>query len=428
MNRRSKSFLANNLTEFKKKALLWANTFDHCTFFNNNDLSFPFSPFPNFIAADAAEIITFDGKSDFEKLKDEVNANKDWLVGYLGYDLKNQVEKLTSNNLDLTGFPDIYFYRPSHLVFFNNDEVKIESTGNPQEVFDEISKVKIDNRRSINSIKHFKQEIGKKDYLNTVNTLRNHIIEGDIYEVNFCIAFHTENADLNPLHVYSELIGQSPTPFSVFQKIKSQYLLCASPERFLKKSGNKLISQPIKGTIQRGSTPKEDEVQKQKLQNDEKERAENMMIVDLVRNDLARSCQPGSVKVEEMFGIYPFRHLHQMISTVTGELRDNVHFIDAVKNAFPMGSMTGAPKIKAMELIEQYELNKRGLFSGAVGFITPNGDFDFNVVIRSIFYNASSKKLSFQAGSAITYDSIPEKEYEECMLKVKAIKEILVIN
>ncbi|MDH5367161.1 MAG: chorismate-binding protein, partial [Cyclobacteriaceae bacterium] len=189
----------------------------------------------------------------------------------------------------------------------------------------------------------------------------------------------------------------------------------------------KLISQPIKGTIKRGESIEDDKVQAQLLRNSEKEQAENMMIVDLVRNDLAKSCKAGSVKVEEMFGIYPFKHMYQMISTVSGELRDDFHFIDAIKNAFPMGSMTGTPKIKAMELIEKYEKTKRGLFSGAVGYISPNQDFDFNVVIRSIFYDRNTSQVSFQAGSAITYDSDPEQEYNECMLKVKAIKEVLEI-
>ena len=204
--------------------------------------------------------------------------------------------------------------------------------------------------------------------------------------------------------------------------------MCASPERFIKKEDKKLTSQPIKGTIRRGKSPEEDELLRDQLRNSEKERAENMMIVDLVRNDLARSCKPGSVVVEEMFGVYPFKYLFQMISTISGELREQVHFIDAIKNAFPMGSMTGAPKIKAMQLIEKYEVAKRGVFSGAVGYITPNGDFDFNVVIRSIFYNQLTSQLSFQAGSAITYDSIPEQEYDECMLKVKAILAILGLD
>jgi para-aminobenzoate synthetase component I len=194
----------------------------------------------------------------------------------------------------------------------------------------------------------------------------------------------------------------------------------------LKKEGNRLISQPIKGTIRRGENEAEDQLLRQQLRNDEKELAENMMIVDLVRNDLARSARTGSVKVEEMFGIYAFRQVHQMISTVTAQLKEAIPFTEAIRQAFPMGSMTGAPKIRAMELIDQYEQSRRGLFSGAVGYITPEGDFDFNVVIRSILYNAANHYLSFHVGSAITYDSVPEKEYEECLLKAQAIFRALI--
>lgn len=193
----------------------------------------------------------------------------------------------------------------------------------------------------------------------------------------------------------------------------------------MKKKGNRLVSQPIKGTIRRGKTPDEDEQLKQQLRQDEKELAENMMIVDLVRNDLAKSCQPGSIKVEEMFGIYGFRHVYQMISTISGELRQEVPFTDALKNAFPMGSMTGAPKKKVMELIDHYENSSRGLYSGSVGYISPDGDFDFNVVIRTLLYDQFNSNLSFQVGGAITYDSVPEKEYDECLLKAQAMLEVL---
>jgi para-aminobenzoate synthetase component 1 len=156
--------------------------------------------------------------------------------------------------------------------------------------------------------------------------------------------------------------------------------------------------------------------------------AENLMIVDLVRNDLAKSSKPGSVKVEELFGIYSFKQLHQMISTVSSIKRENVDPVEVIKNAFPMGSMTGAPKIRAMELIEKYETTKRGVYSGASGYFTPEMDFDFNVLIRSIFYNDTANKLSFQVGSAITYDADPEYEYKECLLKAKAIFEILGLD
>ena len=217
----------------------------------------------------------------------------------------------------------------------------------------------------------------------------------------------------------------SPKPFACIQKFDDHYIISASPERFLKKNGQKVISQPIKGTRPRASTIEKDEALKKELRNSEKEIAENMMIVDLVRNDLARTAKTGSVKVEEIFGIYSFEQVHQMISTITAEVRDDTHFIDVIKNAFPMGSMTGAPKVKVMELIEKYENTKRGAFSGASGYIKPNGDFDFNVLIRSLFLNKSTETYSFQVGSAITYDSDPLDEYEECLVKAKAIFDLL---
>ena len=205
-------------------------------------------------------------------------------------------------------------------------------------------------------------------------------------------------------------------------------MLCGSPERFLRKKGRQLISQPIKGTIRRGVTQQEDEVLRQQLHQSLKDRAENVMIVDLVRNDLARSCQAGTVRVPELFGTYPFRQVWQMISTVTGQQHEQVDWLAAIKNAFPMGSMTGAPKVMSMQLIEKYEKSRRGLYSGAVGYITPNRDFDFNVVIRSILYNQIRQYLSFQVGGAIVYDSDPEQEYQECLLKAKGMLKALGLD
>lgn len=239
--------------------------------------------------------------------------------------------------------------------------------------------------------------------------------------------FRFEATGIDALDTFKTLIQKSPMPFSTFFKVKDQYIICSSPERFLKKEENQLISQPIKGTIKRGRNEEEDAILKNNLRTSEKEMAENLMIVDLVRNDLARSSVPGTVNVEELFGIYSFRQMFQMISTVTSIKRDNIDSVKVIRNAFPMGSMTGAPKIKAMELIEKYEASKRGVFSGAAGYFTPDMDFDFNVIIRSIFYNSTSKRLSFQVGSAITYDADPEYEYNECLLKAKAIFEILGI-
>jgi para-aminobenzoate synthetase component 1 len=225
--------------------------------------------------------------------------------------------------------------------------------------------------------------------------------------------------------MFAKLNKVSPNPFASFFKLNDKYVMCASPERFLAKRGDKLMSQPIKGTIKRGETVAEDELNKQQLKNNTKELQENVMIVDLVRNDLTRSAKHGTVKTKELFGIYSFKHLHQMISTVICEIAEGLSAVQAIKNSFPMGSMTGAPKINAMLLMEQYERSKRGIYSGAIGYFSPDGDFDFNVVIRTLLYNETNRYLSFHAGSAITYYADAEKEYEECLLKAKAILEVL---
>ena len=249
--------------------------------------------------------------------------------------------------------------------------------------------------------------------------------QGDVYELNYCMEFFSEKNKINPYYTYLDLIKKSPTPFSGFVKTSNKFLISASPERFIKKQKNKIISQPIKGTIKKTNNIAQNNKLKNKLLNDTKERAENVMIVDLVRNDLSITAKKTSVKVEELFGIYEFPQVYQMISTVVSEKSKKFTSVDVIKNAFPMGSMTGAPKIKAMELIEKYETTKRGLYSGAVGYFSPNDNFDFNVVIRSILYNSKNKYLSFIVGGAITDKSNPINEYNECLLKAKAIKEVL---
>jgi para-aminobenzoate synthetase component 1 len=251
------------------------------------------------------------------------------------------------------------------------------------------------------------------------------IHHGDIYEVNFCMEFYAENATINPLEKFQKLNQISQPPFAVFFKNNVNYLLSASPERYVKKAGNQIISQPIKGTAKRHAQELADEKAKENLRLDPKERAENIMITDLVRNDLSRTAEKGSVTVAELCGIYSFRQVHQMISTITSTLRSDYTAIDVLRTTFPMGSMTGAPKVSALKIIEDIEESKRGLYSGAVGYFSPQGDFDFNVVIRSILYNQEKKYVSFSVGSAITSLSIPEKEYEECMLKAKAMFEVL---
>ena len=405
---------------FVKKAIQFANEFSHFSYFQSNNIVYPHGGFKELLAIGASAIFKPNHKV-FEKLN-SFHQNE-WLFGYLGYDLKNQLEKLSSKHHNHTQFEDVAFFKPEMLLEFKGNHVTIHSE-DPNSVWRTVQAQTLtsDEHLEIGSVK---SKISKTEYVDTVQKLRQHIEEGDIYEINFCQEFYGEIKQLNPIDLYWKLNSLSPKPFSAFQKFDDQYLVCSSPERFLRKEGQTLISQPIKGTIRRGVDVQEDSHLKHELRNDEKELAENMMIVDLVRNDLAKSSKTGSVIVQEMFGVYSFEQVHQLISTITSTLRDDCTFIDAIRHAFPMGSMTGAPKIKVMELIEQYESSKRGIFSGAAGYITPDGDFDFNVIIRSVFLNMKDRQYSFQVGGAITYDSDPEKEYQECLLKASAITQIL---
>lgn len=388
-------------------------------------MKYPYGPFQELLMAGAHSLLPCPDDKHFEVLKDFHTSRQDWMVGHLAYDLKNQTERLSSSNRDHIGLEDMHFYIPEHIIHFDKQEVLIETYASPLHIIKVIHATQAPLEATEPKVTSLLPNFSREQYIESVQKLKEHIVEGDIYEINFCMAYASDDALLDPLQTYLRLTDISPTPFSVYHQFNDTYLLSASPERFLKKTGSKLISQPIKGTAKRGESPYEDEVIKQNLRTDEKELAENMMIVDLVRNDLAKSAVIGSVKVDEMFGIYTFRQLHQMISTVSAELRPEVHFIDAIKNAFPMGSMTGAPKVKVMELIEHYERARRNLYSGAMGYITPDGDFDFNVVIRSLLYNQATRQLSFQVGSAITYDAEPALEYDECLLKAKAIMQVL---
>lgn len=427
--RETLSFRINRLDQFKKQALQWAAQFEVCCFLDSNqqkqiDKSY------DFLLGTGSEAQLFKTQeSGFDALRNFYNLHHDWLFGFLTYDLKNDVENLSSSNPDHLGFPKLHFFQPSVVIESQSKQVLIHTIGiSPKLVFRQIKAIRLNSSNAPLANVQVSKRITKKDYLKTVERIKEHIVEGDIYEMNFCQEFYAENCVINPLDIYNRLNALAKAPFSVFYKLKNKYLLCASPERYLKKEKNKLTSQPIKGTIRRGETLPEDQRLKDHLYNSEKDRAENVMIVDLVRNDLARICQSGSIQVKELFGVYAFEQVFQMISTIEGELKPDRHLVDALEYTFPMGSMTGAPKVMAMQLIERYEQTRRGLYSGAVGYIKPDGDFDFNVVIRSILYDTLTEYLSFQVGGAIVYDSVAEKEYEECLLKAKAILEILGVN
>ncbi|WP_051080649.1 anthranilate synthase component I family protein [Pontibacter roseus] len=417
--------LGISIPEFRVKALAWAQHFQLVAYYTSNHIPYPYQGFDELLAVSARAPIAFECDKAFESLQEKLKQQQTLWCGYLAYDLKNQVEKLSSQNPDHIGFPPVFFFEPELYLYFRDDTILIySSTDKIDELIGTILSTPAPAAFVVPEVQ-VRQRVSFQEYVRQVERIRQHIWAGDVYELNYCMEFFAEQVQLQSLPLYLALNEQSPTPFSGYLKYGQRFLMCASPERFLKKQGRKLISQPIKGTIRRGATPEEDQRLQFQLRHDEKELAENMMIVDLVRNDLRRSCATGTVRVEEMFGIYGFRQVSQMISTISGEMRPECSIVDAFKGAFPMGSMTGAPKIRAMELIEELEITRRGLYSGAFGYIQPNQDFDFNVVIRSLQYNAETGYLSFMVGSAITFDSIPEKEYEECLLKAQAMMRVL---
>lgn len=371
----------------------------------------------------AAGITTSVEGEDLDKL-DEFLINKAWVFGHLAYALSTSIHHFSTTKIDKIGFQPYYFFSPRIVLEIKGDTISVHAE-KPEEIFNEICKETTPSTAAVSSIATT-SVLSKDEYIKRIQLLQTHIHRGDCYEINFCQEAFAENAVLDPFIVYQKLAAISPNPFSAFYKVKDRYLLCASPERFLAKKGHKVFSQPIKGTIKRDlDNSIQDDDLKEELRNSQKDRSENVMVVDLVRNDLTRICKEASVKVDELYGIYSYPQVHQMISTISGELKQDISFSEIIRATFPMGSMTGAPKHRVMQLIEKYEPTARGIFSGAVGYISPTGDFDFNVVIRSLMYNATCSYLSYQVGSAITFYSDAEQEWEECLLKAEAIKRVL---
>ncbi len=417
-----------NPIQFKHQLLTWSQQFREVIFMDSNNYPQLYSTYDCLLAVDAFTSIKTDYHNAFEDLKQYQQTTKDWLFGYLSYDLKNDIEVLHSNNFDGLYFADLFFFQPKKIFLLKGNELEIQYLNMCDDEFEEdfieIS-VQFPEFSTQHSKVNIKQRISKENYLEKTSKILDHIHRGDIYEANFCMEFFSENTTIEPLNIFEKLNKISKPPHAVYFKNNKQFLLCASPERYLRKVGDQLISQPIKGTAKRFLDPDEDEKSKNELASDPKESSENIMIADLVRNDLSKTAQKGSVKVEELCGIYSFEQVHQMITTISSKLDSQYAAVDAIKTTFPMGSMTGMPKVSVMKIIEELEETKRGLYSGAVGYFTPTGDFDFNVVIRSILYNQENQYVSFSVGSAITSQSIPEKEYEECLLKAKAMREVL---
>ncbi len=416
-----------NPTAFKEQLLSWADQFREVVYLDSNAYHQNHSSYDMVLAVEAFTAIKTDYHNAFEDLNQYQQQTKDWLFGYLSYDLKNDTEDLFSKNHDGLHFPDLFFFQPKKLFLLKGNQLELHylrmCDDEMEEDLEAIAQQSVFLQPKVGI--DIQQRISKNNYIDKVEVMLEHIQRGDIYEANFCMEFYAENVGIEPVDVYKRINAISEPPFAVYFKNNIHYLMSASPERYIKREGNKVISQPIKGTAKRYEDEALDEQSKNDLFENQKERSENIMIVDLVRNDLSRTAVKGSVEVEELCGIYTFKQVHQMISTITSEVEHNTSPVAILQTTFPMGSMTGAPKISAMQIIEQLEETKRGLYSGAVGYITPEGNFDFNVVIRSVLYNKENKYLSFSVGSAITFLSEPEKEYEECLLKAKAMFEVL---
>ncbi|MEX1010620.1 MAG: aminodeoxychorismate synthase component I [Balneolaceae bacterium] len=343
-----------------------------------------------------------------------------WYVGWLGYDLKNSIEDLKSANEDPVGAPDLWFVQPRLLLRYGHQSGLLTAIYGdlPSEEW-----LLAEPNRSCESecqVGPLEADLDRETYRDHILRIQEGIREGEYYEVNLS---HILRARFNgePWALYRKMREAGPVPFAAWIDTGELAICCASPERFLKKSGRLVFSQPIKGTAPRSSDPVRDRKLKEELENSEKERAENLMIVDLVRHDLSRTAIPGSVRVSKLFDIQSYATVHQLVSTVEAEVSEGRSAEEVLKCCFPPGSMTGAPKIRVMKEIEEVETYRRGVYSGAIGYLTPEDDFDFNVVIRTAII--SGEELSYPVGGAITSDSDPDAEWEETWVKARALSQ-----
>ena len=415
---------------FKLQLLKWAQQFREIAFLDSNNSSQKYSSYDCIVAVDAFTSIQTDYSKAFEELKEYQEKISDYIFGHLSYDLKNGTEDIISSNFDGLGFSDLHFFQPKKIFKIQGSELEMSylflCDDELQSDYDEILLEKNEQLLYVQPSEiNIQARISEDNYLAKASKILEHIQRGDIYEMNLCMEFFAENTEIDPFQIYQKLNEISQPPFAAFYKIADKYCLCASPERYIRRENNKIISQPIKGTAKRGLDIIEDNAIKILLSQNEKERSENIMIVDLVRNDLSKTAVKNSVDVEELCQPYTFKQVHHLISTVVSEVKSTTSGAEIIRTTFPMGSMTGAPKLSAMQIIEKYEETKRGLYSGSIGYFEPNGDFDFNVVIRSILYNKTQKYVSFSVGSAITAASESALEYEECLLKAKAMRQVL---
>ena len=416
MERLNKLFTVDDIENFKRKVLHISTHFENSIILNSNHSSTEY----DLIFAYGLHSFLSSNKNSLKKLDDYVNHSKDWLFGFFSYDLKNEIENLTDLNKDVFNLPNLYFYQPKVIWLIKQEKAEIYSLDkkNLNEDWDHINSIDYKDCKEKSSVDLITRT-SKEEYVRKIKNIKQRILQGDCYEMNYCFDMYSKNKTINPYKTYLKLNDYTRSPMSTFFKLNQLYLLSSSPERFIKRVNKKIISQPIKGTAKRGLDSKEDEKIKYTLLSSPKELSENHMIVDLVRNDLSRVAEKGSVKVKNLNKLNTFKRVHQLISTIEAKIAVKTKFSKIITGMFPMGSMTGAPKIESMNIIDEYESTKRGLYSGSIGYIKPNKDFDFNVVIRSIIYDKLLKEINVSVGSAITFKSDPESEFEECLLKAE---------
>ncbi len=381
-----------------------------------------------FIAAAGPISVWHSDSSQFINPQQYIDDIQDWVFGHFNFEWLNSEFGLSNKAEDGAQFTAACLFQPEHIIYGIGNKITILSvTENPETLYHSIESCTLrESKKFIKKPIELIASVNKADYLKAVIDLQDHIKRGDCYEINFCTEFSTYDATIDAISLYEKLSNLSPAPMSCLYRNGDAWLICSSPERFIAKRGHNIFSQPIKGTIKRNTSDLfEDQILKNQLLESLKNKIENVMIVDLVRNDFSKFCLEGTVEVIEKFGIYTFAQVHQMISTIRGSINKDIAFIDIMKACFPMGSMTGAPKKRVLELVRQYETSNRGIFSGAVGYISPDNDFDWNVVIRSIMYNEASRYLGYKVGGGITFQSDPIQEYEECMLKAYALQKVL---
>lgn len=424
MNRKEKIFKVENMNHFKDKLLFFSKSKENVILLDSNskknDYEFIFS------YGKISELKSFDNSLD--KLDNYIQEVDDWIFGFISYDLKEEIEGFKSKNLKYFDVPNLSFFQPSTVWIFDGVELKALYFDEKElfDVWNEINKIHIScNSNKSNPNVELKGRLSKVEYIKKIKNIKKRIKMGDTYELNFCFDFFNDNTKIDPENTFKKLNKLTESPMSVYYKDQHLYMLSSSPERFIKRNKKTIISQPIKGTKKRGKNIDEDVFMINSLKNSIKEKSENHMIVDLVRNDFSRIAKKGSVKVTELSKINTYKNIHQMVSTIEAQIENDMFFSTILKSTFPMGSMTGAPKIKTMKIIDELEETSRGIYSGAIGYIDPDKNFDFNVVIRTIIYDDKLSKISVNVGSGITFKSDPEDEYEECLTKIDALKKSL---